>query len=242
MAVSPFDMNKIHPHFISQFIFFPTLCSFSVDISLFKDESQIEKKSALMEGSESATPALATGRKSRRGVTSSSRKSLASATPSTSTGYKRKRDASSTAKSSSSSRKSLTKKRKTLVKRKRKMDHSDGEDDDDESSDDYESDTEYKPTQKRSTLNVSGAAKSAPRAQRSPLAKARAASPITPTTSRSKSVPQKVSRYLNILLGFCLTKKHNKRRNSFNTDQCFCKQNFFLLYGKANWKDKRTNK
>lgn len=92
-----------------------------------------------------------------------------------------------------SPRKLPVKKRKTLVKRKKKADNSDDEDND-ETSDENESDTEYKPTQKRSSLNTSAAgSKTAPRAQRSPLAKARAASPITPTTSRSKNVPQKVS-------------------------------------------------
>ena len=175
--------------------FFYFLFIYVVDISLFKDESQIEKKSALNEGGESQTPSNAIGRKSRKGnsfAASSARKSNASAvTPLSSTGSKRKRGTSA-ATVSSSSRKIQPKKRKVLTKRRRKTDNSD-DDDEDETSDDNESDTEYKPTQKRSSLNTGGASKSTPRAQRSPLAKARAASPITPTTSRSKNVPQKVS-------------------------------------------------
>lgn len=166
-----------------------------VDISLFKDESQIEKKSALNEGGEGQTPSTAIGRKSRKGnslaVLSSRKSNATAATPLASVGNKRNRGAS-VASASSSSRKTQPKKRKVLTKRRKKTDNSD-DDEDDETSDDNESDTEYKPTQKRSSLNTSGTSKSTPRAQRSPLAKARAASPITPTTSRSKNVPQKVS-------------------------------------------------
>uniref|UniRef100_A0A1A9WNG1 Uncharacterized protein n=1 Tax=Glossina brevipalpis TaxID=37001 RepID=A0A1A9WNG1_9MUSC len=180
-----------------------------LDISLYKDESQIEKKSSLSAAAGNSnvgheTPLTTGGRKSRRGVianvvpkstTTSSHNTAETSASSTIKGSKRKRSAGgvSLLTVSTSMRKSSNKKRKTLKRKRKQKSISSDDDDDQESSDDLESDTDYKPNQKRSTFNAS-ASKATPRAQRSPLAKARAASPITPTTSRAKNVPQESTR------------------------------------------------
>lgn len=82
-----------------------------------------------------------------------------------------------------------TRKRKMPMRRKRKLRKSlrnnTDDEDEEESSDDDQSDTDYKPNQKRASIH-SSVSKNTPRAQRSPLAKARVASPIVPSTSRLK--------------------------------------------------------
>lgn len=171
----------------------------SVDISLFKDESQIEKKSlSVADGETGASPGgVASSRKSRRSNTSTVAKPAAQTPSMAKSAKKRKRSVGGSATATSTNtRKSPAKKRKTLVKRKKKRTNHSDDEDGEETSDEFESDTEYKPTQKRTSVNAS-ASKTTPRAQRSPLAKARAASPITPTTSRSRNVPQKVSIHIS---------------------------------------------
>ncbi|KAL9883808.1 uncharacterized protein ACN427_010946 [Glossina fuscipes fuscipes] len=177
-----------------------------LDISLYKDESQIEKKPPVLAAGSSngghETPFTTSGRKSRRGgignvipkyttTIASSHNVAETSAPSTVKSSKRKRASGvvSLLAASSNIRKSSNKKRKPLKRKRKQKSTSSDDDDDQESSDDLESDTDYKPNQKRSTFNAS-ASKATPRAQRSPLAKARAASPITPTTSRAKNVPQ----------------------------------------------------
>uniref|UniRef100_A0A1A9ULB5 Uncharacterized protein n=1 Tax=Glossina austeni TaxID=7395 RepID=A0A1A9ULB5_GLOAU len=176
-----------------------------LDISLYKDESQIEKKPPVLAAGSSngghETPFTTSGRKSRRGgignvipkstTIASSHNVAETSASSTVKSSKRKRASGvvSLLTASSNIRKSSNKKRKPLKRKRKQKSISSDDDDDQESSDDLESDTDYKPNQKRSTFNAS-ASKATPRAQRSPLAKARAASPITPTTSRAKNVPQ----------------------------------------------------
>ncbi|XP_037939675.1 putative mediator of RNA polymerase II transcription subunit 26 [Teleopsis dalmanni] len=151
-----------------------------LDISLYKDESQIEKKGG------GGLLTVAAVRKSRRSINNDS---IGTGVASPTVGKKRSRGSVSA--SIAISKKLSAKKRKSISKRKKKSKGSDStdEDNDDESSDESPSDKEYKPSQKKSS-SVS-ASKSSPRAQRSPLAKARAASPITPTTSRTKQGSEK---------------------------------------------------
>ncbi|XP_054726935.1 mucin-2-like isoform X1 [Anastrepha obliqua] len=157
-----------------------------LDISLYKDESQIEKKFAA-----GATP---TGiRKSRRSgnsigtpTTAKTSTSVASAASITK-GHKRGRASISGATAGDNGVKSSTKKRKLATKRKSKSKKTTTTDEENDSTDD--SDAEYKPNQK----NTGAASKASPRAQRSPLAKARAASPISSTTARTKNVSVKLT-------------------------------------------------
>lgn len=154
-----------------------------MDISLYKDESQIEKKLAM-----SATPTAA--RKSRRSGneigTPTTGRSSAGASSANTASKARKRGRGRTIGTSDGDNgvKLSAKKRKIVAKRKIKSKKNTTTDE--ESSDD--SDAEYKPNQK----NANAASKSSPRAQRSPLAKARAASPISSTTARTKNVTAKV--------------------------------------------------
>ncbi|XP_004535302.1 microtubule-associated protein futsch-like isoform X1 [Ceratitis capitata] len=153
-----------------------------LDISLYKDESQIEKKLAM-----SATPTAA--RKSRRSGneigTPTTGRSSAGASSANTASKARKRGRGRTIGTSDGDNgvKLSAKKRKIVAKRKIKSKKNTTTDE--ESSDD--SDAEYKPNQK----NANAASKSSPRAQRSPLAKARAASPISSTTARTKNVTAK---------------------------------------------------
>ncbi|XP_017480688.1 PREDICTED: mucin-5AC-like, partial [Rhagoletis zephyria] len=155
-----------------------------LDISLYKDESQIEKKSAT-----GVTPT--TTRKSRRSGNSfgtpTTARSSTSASFAASASKARKRSRASIAGASAGDHgvKSSAKKRKLAGKRKSKSKKTTTTDEENESTDD--SDAEYKPNQK----NTGGASKASPRAQRSPLARARAASPISSTTARTKSMPEK---------------------------------------------------
>ncbi|XP_067640353.1 pneumococcal serine-rich repeat protein-like isoform X2 [Eurosta solidaginis] len=156
-----------------------------LDISLYKDESQIEKKSAT-----GATPTST--RKLRRignsiGGTPTTTKSSVSGSSraSASKGLKRSRSSLGSTSAADNGLNSSSKKKKSAAKRKSKSKKITISDDEIESSDD--SDAEYKPNQK----SKSSASRASPRAQRSPLARARAASPITSTTARSKNVPPK---------------------------------------------------
>lgn len=159
-----------------------------LDISLYKDESQIEKKSAT-----ATTPTAI--RKSRRsgnsdiGTPTTGKYNASSATSSATSAAKgRKRGRASIASAAAAGDngvKASAKKRKLTTKRKSKSKKSSTTDEENESSDD--SDAEYKPNQK----NAGTASKASPRAQRSPLAKARAASPISSTTARTKNLPAK---------------------------------------------------
>lgn len=154
-----------------------------MDISLYKDESQIEKKSA------TGTTPIAI-RKSRRsgnneiGTPTNAKFNVNASSSSAAKCRKRGRIASAAA--GDHGVKSSAKKRKLATKRKSKSRKSSTTDEENDSSDD--SDAEYKPNQK----NAGTASKASPRAQRSPLAKARAASPISSTTARTKNVPAKV--------------------------------------------------
>lgn len=220
-----------------------------VDISLYKDESQIEKKTS---GTNSTVGNQTGGinyqpsvrvRKSRRvmgnapavldaktDITNSAKKSSETASSINSSeektskspnieknNSKRKRTTNTTSNSTTtidnnsdanlllsiesktkSTRKTVSgRKRKVPLKRKRKprksVRNSSDEENDDITSDDDESDTDYKPNQKRATIN-SNVSRNTPRAQRSPLAKARAASPIVPSMTRLKASTNKVNK------------------------------------------------
>lgn len=140
-----------------------------LDISLYKDESQIEKKSS--------TPS-SSGRKYRRSGGNTDKPFSVSTKES-----KLKRGYSGVGTKPSVKKRRVTKKKRNLKRN--------GSDDEDATTEEEESDTEYRPNRKKSSsVTVS----KLHRIQRSPLAKARAATPITATTaSKTKTIVPQMS-------------------------------------------------